>query len=210
MLDRAVRVREPDRGQPIADLLAREHDALVVHGGDRDEEGAVEHALVEAADLELDGSPSVHELIGARREPARSGEDAQVVLVLRHQVRPVQSTQLYAVLQHAEERVVRAEARGFLPTDISASGQSGHGVEGGAFSHRRVRAPVYELQQLNGELDVAQAPGTELQLAVDLFARDVLRHTFAHALHRFDEAGAARRVPHEGRDGCDVSLSEVV
>ena len=44
-----------------------------------------------------------------------------------------------------------------------------------------------ELQQLYGELDVAQPARPQLELAVDLVPRDVLLDPPAHRLHVLDE-----------------------
>ena len=57
-----------------------------------------------------------------------------------------------------------------------------------------VGQPVHELQQLHGELDVAQAARAELELHVDLVGRDVLGDALAHALHDVDEVLAAALV----------------
>ena len=54
---------------------------------------------------------------------------------------------------------------------------------------------MHELQQLHGELDVAQSAGPELQLVRHVVRVDVLRDALAHALHAADEVlacGAAR------------------
>ena len=69
---------------------------------------------------------------------------------------------------------------------------------------RVVAAPVDELQQLHRELDVAQPPGTELELSVDLAGGDVRLDPASHLLHVGDEALAAGRLPHQRRDRVHV------
>ena len=84
----------------------------------------------------------------------------------------------------------------------------------GRRSRRRIRAPqrhqggresaglvgpaVHQLQQLHRELDVAQAAGAELELAVAIGLRDVVLDPAAHRLHVVDERLALRRRPHSG------------
>ena len=49
---------------------------------------------------------------------------------------------------------------------------------------------MHQLQQLHGELDVAQATAAELDLAFDEVGGQVLDHPAAHGLHVGDEVRA--------------------
>ena len=52
---------------------------------------------------------------------------------------------------------------------------------------------VHELQELDGELDVAQAAATELELTVGLLGRHVLLDAPTHRLDVLDEVRGDRR-----------------
>ena len=116
--------------------------------------------------------------------------------VARHEVRAAQPLELQPVLEHAEDAVVARELRGLLAADVAVLGEGRERGQRARLADRVIGRAVHELQQLHGELDVAQAARTELQLHVDLVGGDVLGDPLAHALHRLDEAVAARARPH--------------
>ena len=100
----------------------------------------------------------------------------------------------------AQEPVRAGQVLGVGAADVAAvrqRGLSAGSVAGDA--QPLVGAAVHELQQLDGELDVAQAAGAELELA----ARHVLRqrgdHAAAHRLHVLDEVLPLRRLPDQRR-----------
>ena len=68
---------------------------------------------------------------------------------------------------------------------------------------------MHELEQLDGELDVAQPAAAELELAVGVVRAHVLLDAAAHGLHVRDEVGPARGRPHHRRDGLGVGLAQV-
>ena len=70
-------------------------------------------------------------------------------------------------------------------------------------------APWTNCSKLDGELDVAQAAGAELELHVDLVGRDVLGDALAHALHRLDESLTRGAGPHLGADARGVPVAEL-
>ena len=74
---------------------------------------------------------------------------------------------------------------------------------------RRVGPAVHHLQQLDGELDVAQAAAAELELALGLRRRDVLLDPAAHRLHLADEARPVAGLPHQRPERVDVGAAEV-
>ena len=69
---------------------------------------------------------------------------------------------------------------------------------------QRVVAPsVHELEQLDGELDVSQPAGAELELAVGVARRDRRLDPAPHRLDVGDEARTGGGRPHERFDGVD-------
>ena len=64
---------------------------------------------------------------------------------------------------------------------------------------RVVGPAVHELEQLDGELHVAQAAGAELELALGLVGGDVVEHPPAHRLDVGDEAVPLGDAPHHRR-----------
>lgn len=67
---------------------------------------------------------------------------------------------------------------------------------------------MHQLEELDGEFDIAEAAGGELQFAVDLGDGDVLDDTAAHLLHVGDEVLALGGLPHEGFERVDVLGAE--
>ena len=63
---------------------------------------------------------------------------------------------------------------------------------------------MHELQELDGELDVAQPAGAQLELALGLMRRDVVEDPASHRLHVLDEPVAVGRPPHERCDPLEV------
>ena len=64
---------------------------------------------------------------------------------------------------------------------------------------------MHQLEQLDGELHVAQAAAAQLDLALFLGGRNVFGDPAAHGLHGFDEAVASRRSPDQRRHGLLVA-----
>ena len=116
--------------------------------------------------------------------------------------------ELDAVLERAQEPVCRGERLRVLPPDVAALGQGGQRGEGGAGAQRAVGAPVDELEELDAELDVAQAPGSELELPVGLAGRDVVLDAAPHRLDVLDEVVAGGGTPHERGHGVDVGPTQ--
>ena len=68
---------------------------------------------------------------------------------------------------------------------------------------------MHELQQLHGELDVAQPAGTELELPGPYIGRHQLLDAPAHRLHLGHEVLALARRPHHRHQRGDVLLAEL-
>ena len=103
------------------------------------------------------------ELVGVEH-PERAAEPTQLGGVTRQDVGTAQPPQLQPVLDGAQEPVGGREAGGVAPPDVAAAGQPVDRAEGGASVQLRVGAAVHQLEQLDGELDVAQPAGAELDV----------------------------------------------
>ncbi len=207
--ERALRITEADRGEPSLRLRARELEPAGRerrHGG---EQRPVEEPLVQAAHPLPRRLPERGQLGRVAGEPARSREDAKLGLVARHEVGPAQARQLQAVLQHAEQAIVVRELAGLLAADVAAARERAERGQGAALVDLVVARAVHELQQLHGELDVAESTGTELQLHIDLVGGDVLGDPLAHLLHRLDEAVACGARPDHRRERREVPGAEL-
>lgn len=177
--------------------------------GDRVEQRAVEQLLVQpaydrAVPLPLAGQPGHR--VGAQAQ--RAAEAAQVGLRLRDEVGAAQAVQLDAVLHGAQEAVRLVQPGRVLTAHVAARGQGPQGVQGGAAAQGGVGAAVHQLEELHGELHVAQAARAELELPVDLGRGDVLHHPAAHLLHVRHEVVPLGRLPDEGVQRVQVRLAE--
>ena len=101
------------------------------------------------------------------------------------------------MLEGPQERVGVVHRLAVGATDVAALGQLGERAERGRGTQPTVGAAVHELQQLDGELHVAQPAGPELELAVGVLRRDVLDDATPHGLHVVDESVALGGLPHE-------------
>ena len=144
-------------------------------------------------------------------ELGRAGQPAQGVRVVLggQQVGPAHPVQLQPVLEQAQEAVRRGEVGAVVTPDVAAARERGQRVEGRRRPQGGIGAAVHELEQLHGELDVAQSAAAELELAVGVIGTDVLLDAAAHGLDVGDEVGAARGGPHHGRDRLGVGLAQL-
>ena len=130
------------------------------------------------------------------------------VVVGGHDVGTPELVQLDPVLEGAQERVGLVQRLAVLAADVAAPGQVGQRAEGRAGADRLVGAAVHQLEQLDGELDVAQPARAQLELAVGVAGRDVLEHPPAHRLGVGDETLPLGGPPHHRGDHLDVLLAE--
>ena len=120
----------------------------------------------------------------------------------------LQPAELQQVLGAAQEPVGGAEFLRVGPADVAAGGQRGQRGQRRGRAQRLVGAAVHELQQLDGELDVAQPARAELELAPGLPGGQRLLHPAPHGLHVLDEVLAAGRLPDQRAEGVRVRLAE--
>jgi hypothetical protein len=144
-------------------------------------------------------------------QPRGAGQPAQGRGVLGggQQVGAAQLLQLQAVLEQAQEAVGRGEVGAVVAGDVPAVRQRRERLQRRRRAQRLVGAPVHELQELHGELDVAQPAAPQLQLALGDLGLHVLLDAPAHGLHVGDEAVALGRVPHHRRDGLEVGRAQL-
>ena len=163
-----VGVGEPEGGQPLARPLR------VEPGRDRPEglqQRPVEQLLVEAADRHQVAAPVGLEPlqgVGVRPVPVAegAGQPAPRLLPRRDGVGAALAGQLEAVLDQAQEPVGLGQLGGVGPADEPGGGEPLQGDQGRTGPQGRVVAAVDELEELDGELDVAQPARAELDLPV--------------------------------------------
>ena len=209
MAQRTRGIGEADRGEPVVRLLGRERALLGGkrrHGG---EQRPVEETDMDVADLALDRLPDLPHPLAGVGEARCPREHSQLLGARGHQMRAAQLTELHAVLEHAQHAVVAREGRGIRSPDVSLGDQGVQRLQRAALPDPIVAEAVDELQQLDGELDVADAAGPELDLVRKLAGGDVLGDPLAHALHVVDEVLARRARPHLRLDRSDVRGPEL-
>ncbi len=113
------------------------------------------------------------------------------------------------MLDGAQEPVGGDQGRGVVPPDVAAGRQRHERGQRAAHPQRRIDAAVHHLEQLDGELDVAQAAAAELELPLGLRGRDVGLDPAAHGLHLADEARPVAGRPDERPERVDVGPAEV-
>ena len=142
--------------------------------------------------------------LGGLEVAQRPAQPAQRRLVLGDHVRTPQLVQLHPVLHGAQEHVRVVQGGAVLPPDVAARSELGQRRQRGGQTQPRVGTAVHQLQQLHGELDVAQPAAAELDLPLGLLGRDVLEDPAAHRLDVGHEAVALGGLPHHRGDGLDV------
>lgn len=200
----------PQRFEPLSRGLRTEPDLAGGELGDGVEQRPVEDLLVQAADdgrMPLPLLVQLGDRVGAQSE--RAAEAAQVGLVLGDEVGTAQPVELDAVLHGPQEAVGLVELGGVGPADVAAGGEGGERVEGGAAVQSGVVAAVHELEELDGELDVAETAGAELELAVDLRGGNVVDDPAAHLLDVGDEVLPLGGLPDQRGHGVDVVGAEL-
>ena len=139
-----------------------------------------------------------------------NGEDALFFQVSRHLVGLAVEHDLEAVLDPAEEAVGIFHDSAFLGGEAADLFEPSHGAQGIGVTNLWVLAAVEELEELDDELDVADAAVAGLDL--DLGGAGGESALFDPPLHRLDFAdlrAAQVTAVNEGCDGVQESFSEV-
>src|SRR5215469_5573269 len=111
------------------------------------------------------------------------------------------------MLDRAQEAVGVAEPGRVLAAYVPLRRQGRERGQCRRIAQRLVRPAVYELEQLDGELDVAQAARTELDLPAGVLGWQVRDDPAPHRTDVIDEVVAAGRLPHERLECVDVVLA---
>ena len=131
-----------------------------------------------------------------------------VVVGVGQHVRALEPLQLQPVFEQPQELVGRGQVRGVVAADVAALAERGQRVDRRRHVQRFVVAAVHQLQQLHGELDVAQPAGAELDLAGPHPGGHQFLDAAAHRLHLGHEVLALARRPHHRHQRLDVLRAE--
>ena len=206
----ARRLREPEPGEELLGGLSIVARRGLDRSGEGFEERPVEQPLVDPPDQLRRPVVLGLEVVGAgeaerpRQRGARVPVGREVVgLEVAHHLEPV--------LQAAQEPVGVGEGLGVLVRDVALVGEHGERPEGVGLAQALVAAAVDDLEELDRELDVADAAAAALHLGellaaapdvlleADLRAPDVVDRGLVQVA-RVDRAGDA--VDEGGAEGC--------
>ena len=178
--------------------------------GERFQQGPVEQPLVDRTDEPGRAFILRGECVGVG-EVERTGERGARVPVGRQVVGLQVPDDLQAMLHTAQEPVGVGEGRGIGVGNVPLDRQGREGGERVRRSQSRVAAPVHDLQQLDRELDVADAAPPPLDLD-ELLAplADVLLEAHLRAAHVLDRGRCELGRIHERRDAVDEPPPELV
>ena len=183
----ALDVGEPERAQAFLGRRRSERTGA----GERVENRREEQLLVETAHDGLLRAMALVELLERRlaaaiAEPENPREPGAEVVGFRKGVRLLFVDELEAMFHGAQPDVRVGEPVGIVARHVAALGEGAERVERRRRADALVGAAVHELEQLHGELDVADAAPTALHLALLEAAPVQLR--LAARLHRTDLA----------------------
>ena len=195
------RLREPEPGEELLGRLAVVAGRGLDRARERLEERPVEQALVDPADEVRRAVVLGLQRVGAG-EPERARQGGARVPVGREVVGLEVAHHLEPVLQPAQEPVGVGERLGVLVRHVALVRERGERVERVRIAQALVAPAVDDLEELHGELDVADAAAAALDLGEllaaapdvllepDLRAADVVDRGLVEVL-RVDELGDA-------------------
>ena len=221
MLEGTLRALVAQRSQLALRRLRGQADGVGVHPHHGGEQRAVEQLPVQVLDLQRGlahvqlqllhqgtlsprGIPGTHATGGLGQPTALLD-----VILLRQRVGALQPVQLQAVLQQAHELIAADQHLAVLAAHIAAVDELAQGRNSGRDAQVLVGTTVDQLQELDGELHVAQAALPQLQLPLTDVCGHVLDDAAAHGLHVWDEVLPLRRGPHHRGDGLAVVPTEL-
>ena len=122
------------------------------------------NALGVAFDFGVQHTQCVAVAVGTHVRGPRQPAQRFFVVRRRKGVRSLHPLQLQTMLEQSQELVRGGEVGCVVAADVSTLGERGEGIDGAQHTESFVGAAVHELQQLDGELDVAQTSASELDL----------------------------------------------
>ena len=166
----AQAVGEPERAQPGVDR-ARSAEQLLVLGRERLEQRTEVQPLVDGSHRDLDLREGGVELVqgtalGGVPEAERAGDPGSFGGGDGHRVHLGAVPQLQPMLQAAQEAVGVGQLPGVVVVDVARRPELGQDGERRRRPQIGIESAVHELEQLHGELDVADAAPAALHLAV--------------------------------------------
>src|SRR5215212_429569 len=138
-----------------------------------------------------------------------AAEAAKIMIIVGQQMSTPQVVELDAMLQRAQESIRQSEPFAILTSHIAVVDQALQRWQGGPGTQSLVYPAVYQLQQLDGELDVAQAALPQLELPTLITGRDMCHDPLAHRLSVGDEILPLRSSPDHRRHKINKGLPEV-
>ena len=217
---RAGRVDVAERLEPVLRGLRGQPDHVAGQPGDGVEQRPVEQLLVQLPGHGRVLAPGQGKFFRRIDRPGRvrcaqvaepsqgPAELAQQRGVGGQRVRPAELAELEQVFDRAQESVGVGQVSRVVPADVAAGRERLERRQRRRLAQRLIRPAVHELQQLDRELDVPQAAGTELDLPVGFAGGQVRDYPAAHRLHVGHEVVASGGLPDEAGDGGDVVLAE--
>ena len=117
--------------------------------------------------------------------------------------------QLQTVLQQTQEFVRRSQVGGVVAADVSTRRQCSQCIDGALDMQRTVGAPVHQLQELDGEFDVAQTSAAEFEFTLTQFGGNHFLDASTHGLDFGDEVLALGGDPHHRAHRLGVLATEL-
>ena len=206
-----VGIRVADCGKTLARRLRTQSHLIGAEGGREGQQGTVVDLLVEGPYPPAQVLEVLPQTVSVAQAVADAPLDAaQVLLLLRKVVGAAQPEELAAVLQQPQGLVAAAQGCGVGAADVSARAESVEGLQGGTHAQALVGAAVDELEELDGELDVPQSPGAQLDTPVHSTARHgLLLHPAPHGTGVLNEVLPPAGLPHVGRHALLVADPEL-
>ena len=167
------------------------------------------HPHVLALELLAQHTQRVVLTVGPHVRGARQPAQRLVVVGFGQHVGALEPLQLQPVFEQPQELVRRGHVGGVVAADVATRAKRGQRVDRRRDMQRLVVAAVHQLQQLHGELDVAQPAGAELELAGPHPGGHEFLDAPAHRLHLGHEVLTLARRPHHRHQRVDVLLAEL-
>ncbi len=157
--------RNPIAARRSSCLGGGERALLLRQAGDGAQQRTVEQAGVDLTHLASHRSPSApHTRSPLSASPVPLAMGPQAGGSARHQMRPAELAQLETMLHEPEQPIVVGERRRRRPARCSRPRRARRGLSSVHGCAAIIGEAMHELQQLHGELDVAQAAGAEFEL----------------------------------------------